>query len=282
MNVATQPADVAAPQRAERWRSALVTAQRPPRPGAFAVCRAFGWRSILKIKHVPEQLFDTIATPIMFTLMFTYLFGGALAGSTDAYLQFLLPGILAQTVVFTSVYTGVTVNTDITRGVFDRFRSLPIWRPAPIIGGMLGDVVRYLISSAIAIVLGLILGFRPEAGALGVGLTLVLLLVFALGLSWVFVTVGLLLRTPASVMALSFMLLFPITFASNVFVDPATMPGWLQAIVNANPMTLLVTASRGLMDGTASFGQIALALIAPALITAVFGPLAMMLYRRKG
>ncbi len=282
MNVAIPPATAdARPLAGEAWRAALLHRPRPPRPSALTVSLAFGWRALLKIKHVPEQLFDVVATPIMFTLMFTYLFGGALAGSPAEYLQFLLPGILAQTVVFTSVYTGVVINTDISRGVFDRFRSLPVWRPAPLIGLMLGDVVRYLISSAIVIVLGLILGFRPDGGLAGVLLSFVLLLAFAFGIGWIFTTVGLVLRTPSAVMAVSFMFLFPLTFASNVFVDPGTMPGWLQAVVSVNPVTLLVTAVRGLMDGTATAAQIGLALIAPAIITAIFGPLAMRLYRRK-
>ena len=125
----------------------------------------FGWRALLKVKHMPEQLFDVIVTPIMFTVMFTYLFGGALAGSPDAYIQFLLPGILVQTVTFTTIYTGFTLNSDISKGIFDRFRSIPIWRPSPIVGAMAGDMVRYTISSLIVIVIGFILGFRPEAGS---------------------------------------------------------------------------------------------------------------------
>jgi ABC-2 type transport system permease protein len=163
------------------------------------VSLTFGWRALLKIKHVPEQLFDVTAFPIMLTLMFTYLFGGALAGSTRQYLQFLLPGILVQTVVFITMYTGVGLNTDISKGVFDRFRSLPIWRPAPLVGALLGDTVRYTIAAMMAIGLGVVLGFRPDGGGLaGVLLSVGLLLVFAFSLACVWIALGLVLRTPNS------------------------------------------------------------------------------------
>ena len=138
--------------------------RKPEPPGAIQNVLTFGWRALLKVKHMPEQLFDVIVTPIMFTVMFTYLFGGALAGSPDAYIQFLLPGILVQTVTFTTIYTGFTLNSDISKGIFDRFRSIPIWRASPIVGAMAGDTVRYTLSSLIVIVIGFILGFRPEAG----------------------------------------------------------------------------------------------------------------------
>jgi ABC-2 type transport system permease protein len=157
-------------------RAALSVRARPPRAGALAASLTFGWRALLKIKHVPEQLIDVTAIPIIFTLGFTYLFGGALAGSTRAYLQFLLPGSLAMTVVLVTTYSGVTLNTDLTRGVFDRFRSLPIWRPAPIVGALLGDAGRYLLSATIVIALGLVLGFRPAGGVVGVGAAVALVL----------------------------------------------------------------------------------------------------------
>src|ERR671916_822859 len=245
----TIPTTSAQPIREEALRSALASRARPPRPSALSASLTFGWRALLKIKHVPEQLFDVTAFPIMFTLMFTYLFGGALAGSTGEYLQFLLPGILVQTVVFITMYTGMGLNTDISKGVFDRFRSLPIWRPATLVGALLGDAARYAMASAMVIVLGLILGFRPAGGAAGVLLSVALVLVFSFGLSWIWTALGLILRTPNSVMMASFLILFPLTFASNIFVDPETMPSWLQAIVGANPITHLVTAAGGVVCG---------------------------------
>jgi ABC-2 type transport system permease protein len=262
-------------------RQAVALGERPARPSALSTTLTFGWRALLKIKHVPEQLFDVLVTPVIFTLMFTYLFGGALAGSTTAYIQFLLPGILVQAIVIVTVYTGYTLNTDITKGVFDRFRSLPIWRPAPIVGALLGDTVRYSIASVMCIGLGLILGFRPDGGVVGVLLGVALLLVFAFSLSWIFTILGLLLRTPNAVMGVSMMVLMPLTFASNIFVDPSTMPTALQRFVDANPVTHLVTAVRGLMAGRPDAGEIVWVLIAAVVLTAVFGPITMRLYRTR-
>ncbi|MFE6971152.1 ABC transporter permease [Isoptericola sp. NPDC057653] len=262
-------------------RQAVALTERPARPPALAMTLTFAWRALLKIKHVPEQLFDVLVSPVIFTLMFTYLFGGALAGSTTAYIQFLLPGILVQTIVIVTVYTGYTLNTDITKGVFDRFRSLPIWRPAPIVGALLGDTVRYSIASVMTIGLGLILGFRPEGGFVGVVLGVLLLLVFAFSLSWIFTILGLLLRTPNAVMGVSMMVLMPLTFASNIFVDPSTMPAALQRFVEINPVTHLVTAVRGLMAGTPDSGEIVWVLVAAVVLTGVLGPITMRLYRTR-
>ena len=277
----TSPTTPTQPVREESLHSVLSARTRPSRPSALSASLTFGWRALLKIKHVPEQLFDVTAFPIMFTLIFTYLFGGALAGSTNEYLHYLLPGILVQTVVFITIYTGLGLNTDITKGVFDRFRSLPIWRPAALVGALLGDAARYTMASTMVIVLGLVLGFRPDGGVLGMLLSVALLLVFSFGLSWIWTALGLVLRTPNSVMGVSMMALFPLTFASNIFVDPRTMPSWLEAIVGANPITHLATAVRGLMHGTATAGQIGWVLLTSGILVAVFAPLTMYQYSNK-
>lgn len=261
-------------------QSLLDVRARPARPSRIAVSFTFAWRGLLKIKHVPEQLGDVIGIPIIFTLLFTYLFGGALAGSTGHYLTFLLPGTLVMAVLLVSVYTGITLNTDITSGVFDRYRSLPIWRPAPILGGLLGDIGRYLLAAALVILLGLAMGFRPDGGVTGVVAAVALVLVFALSLSWIWTSLGLVLRTPSSVQTIGLLILFPLTFASNVFVDPHTMPGWVRAFVEVNPISHLVTATRGLTDGTATATQIGWVLVASAVLTAVFAPLTLHLYER--
>jgi ABC-2 type transport system permease protein len=262
-------------------RAVLSSRSRPTRQGALSTSITFAWRALLKIKHVPEQLFDVTAFPLMLTLMFTYLFGGALAGSTREYLQFFLPGILVQTVAMITMYTGLALNTDISKGVFDRFRSLPIWRPSALVGALLGDVVRYTLAATMVIVLGVVLGFRPGAGVGGVLLAVLLLLVFSFSLAWAWAAVGLIVRTPNSVMGVSMMVLFPLTFASNIFVDPETMPGWLQAFVDVNPISHLVTAARGLMHGTVTAAQVGWVLLACAVLVVVFAPLTMRLYRRK-
>lgn len=260
---------------------ALSHQHRPNPPSALSAVLTLGWRAVLKIKHVPFQLFDVVVFPIMMTVLFTYLFGGALAGSTEAYLQFLLPGIVVQTIVFLTVYTGVGLNTDIQKGLFDRFRSLPIWQPSPIVGALLGDLMRYSLAGVVVLIVGLILGFRPDAGPLGVVLAMALMLVFASALSWMWIILGFVVRTPESVMTSSFLVLFPLTFVSNVFVDPATMPGWLQAVVGVNPVTHLATASRGLMHGGVVAGDVIWVLVASAVITAIFAPIAMRMYYRE-
>jgi ABC-2 type transport system permease protein len=236
---------------------------------------------MLKVKHVPEQLLDVTITPVMFLLMFTYLFGGAIAGSTADYLDYVLPGMLVMSVLFTTVYSGVALNTDRTKGVIDRFRSLPVWRAAPLLGSLLGDAVRYVIAGTVIIGLGVLLGYRPEAGVVGALSALALVVVFSFGLSWVFSTLGLLLRSPSAVMNGGFMAIFPLTFLSNVFVDPSTLPSVLRAFVDVNPISLLATASRGLMDGTAHSGDVTVVLLVAAGLTAVFAPLTTVLYRRS-
>src|SRR5687767_11116126 len=192
-------------------RKAIASTSRPPRANALSTALTFGWRGMLKVRHVPEQLLDVTITPVMFVVMFTYLFGGEVSGSTAAYLDYILPGILVMSVLFTTVYSGIALNTDLTKGVVDRFRSLPIWRPAPLLGALLGDSVRYVLAGTVIIVLGVILGYRPEAGVPGVLAALGLVVVFAFALSWIFTTMGLLMRSPNAVMNAGFMSIFPLT-----------------------------------------------------------------------
>ena len=269
-----QTADLAA------VRQALSSQPRPPRPSALSNALAFGWRGMLKVKHVPEQLLDVTVTPVMFLLMFLYLFGGAIAGSTQDYLQYILPGVLVMSVLFTTVYSGVALNTDLTKGVVDRFRSLPIWRPAPLVGALLGDSVRYVVAGTVIIVLGVILGYRPDAGVPGAIAALALVVAFAFGLSWVFTILGLVLRSPQATMNAGFLAIFPLTFLSNVFVDPATLPPVLEAFVEVNPISHLVTAARGLMDGDPDAGEIALVLGVASALTLVCAPITARMYRR--
>ncbi|MEU9955748.1 ABC transporter permease [Streptomyces sp. NPDC050982] len=286
MSTATKPtngtdtADLA-PVSTESLAALLVATERPPRPNAVQTSLTFGWRAMLKIKHVPEQLFDVTAFPIMLVLMYTYLFGGALAGSPREYIQYLLPGILVMSVTMITMYTGLAVNIDIEKGVFDRFRSLPIWRPSTLVGYLLGDALRYAMASVVMLTVGLIMGFRPDGGFQGVLGGVLLLIVFSFAFSWVWTMFGLLLRTEKSVMGVSMMILFPLTFLSDIFVRPETMPGWLQAFVNNNPITHLSSAVRGLMDGSWPAAEIAWSLGWAGLFVAVFGPVTMRLYNRK-
>jgi ABC-2 type transport system permease protein len=261
--------------------SALSDSPRPDPPSPLSAVLTFGWRGMLKIRHVPEQLIDVTLTPVLFTLLFTYMYGGAISGSTQEYLQFILPGVLVMSILFTTVYSGVALNTDMTKGVVDRFRSLPTWRPAPLVGAVLGDVLRYLVAGSVVVIVGLVLGYRPDAGPGGVALAMLVVVAFAFGLSWVFTTVGLLMRAPNAVMNTGFMALFPLVFVSNGFVEPDTLPAPLEKVVDLNPISHVITAARGLMDGTATAGEVGLVLAEAAVLTLVFAPLTTRLYRTR-
>jgi oleandomycin transport system permease protein len=251
-------------------------------PGKFARdSLTLAGRAIVKIRKNPETLLDVTLQPIIFLVLFVYLFGGALQGGSTAYIQVLLPGLMAQNIAFASIGIGQALNADITKGVFDRFRSMPISRSAPLVGAVLGDVVRYLVSIAVLVGTAVILGFRvhtdPGSFLIGVGLVVV----FGLCLCWMSVLVGMLVKSPNAVPGTLFGLMFPLTFGSNVFVDPSTMPGWLRAWVEINPVSHLTNAERGLMLGGPWVGQAALALLWAAIIAAIFMPLALRAYRRR-
>ncbi|MBL1079387.1 ABC transporter permease [Nocardia sp. 2] len=260
---------------------ALSSHTRPARPAGATTALAFAWRAVLRIKHVPDQLSDVTVFPLMMLVMFTYLFGGALAGSTADYLQTVLPGILVLTLTMTTQSTAVALNADIAKGVFDRFRSLPIWQPAPLVGALLADLARYAIAAAVIVGSGVLLGFRPDGGIVGLLAGVGVVLAFAWSLSWVWTSLGLLARTPESVMFLAILVTFPLTFVSNVFIDPATLPGWLEAFVDVNPITHVVSAVRGLMHGAPVAAELGWVLLTCAVLVAVFGPLTMRLYRRE-
>jgi ABC-2 type transport system permease protein len=262
-------------------RKAIASTERPPLADARTAAIAFGWRGMLKIKHVPEQLIDVTITPVLFTLLFTYMYGGAISGSTGEYLQFILPGTIVMSVLFTTVYSGVSLNTDMTKGVVDRFRSLPIWPAAPLVGAVVGDSVRYVLAGTVVVIVGVILGYSPEGGVDGVIMAMALVVLVAFGLAWVFTTVGLLMRSPNAVMNTGFMALFPLLFISNAFVPPETLPSAIEAFVDVNPFSHLVTAARGLMDGNSEMGDIMLVLGEAAVLTAVFAPLTLRLYRTR-
>ncbi|MBK9745569.1 MAG: ABC transporter permease [Chloroflexi bacterium] len=262
-------------------RSALSVQARPRRPHALSASLTLAWRALLKLRHSPMQLFDVTMFPVMMTLMFTFLFGGAIAGSVADYVQFLIPGISVMTVAMISMYTAMGLSTDIAKGIFDRFRSLSFWRPAVLVGALLGDAVRYTLAALVVFVLGFILGFRPEGGVIGMIAALAIMLVFAFSLSWIWTMIGLLIRAPESVMMVTSMASFPLTFASNIFVDPQTMPQWLQVVVGLNPVTHATTAVRSLMHGTANPNDIVAAFIACAALIVIFAPLTMYFYNTK-
>jgi ABC transporter DrrB family efflux protein len=255
-----------------------------PRIGPVTALRntfTLTWRSVLKIKTNMEDVVGLSLQPIMFLLLFTYVFGGAIARSTHAYLQFELPGLLVMTVVFATLGTGLMLNQDITGGVFDRFRSLPIARSAPLAGAVLGDMVRYMISIAITLGFGMILGFRIGTSPLSAFGGCLLLLTFALAMCWVSALIGMLVKTPQGVQMFGFLAMFPLVFGSNLLVSAATMPGWLQAFVRVNPLTDLTSAERGLLTGGPVATPAIHSLLWALAIFVVFAPLAVRAYRRR-
>ncbi len=239
------------------------------------------WRSLLKIRTNMEDLVGLSLQPIMFLVLFTYVFGGAISGSTHGYLQYALPGLLVQSVLFATLGTGLMLNADITGGVFDRFRSLPIARWAPLAGAILGDMARYMISVAVMLGFGMVLGFRILTSPLAAAAGCALVLGFALAMCWISALIGLLARTAQGVQVFGFTVMFPIVFASNLLVPARTMPGWLQAFVRVNPMSDLATATRGLMTGGPAAGAAVKSALWALGIVVVFAPIAVRVYRRK-
>ncbi|WP_420123082.1 ABC transporter permease, partial [Nakamurella sp.] len=224
----------------------------PAAGGALAYPRhtfALARRSLLKMRRTPEALIDVTLQPIIFLLMFTYIFGGAIAGSSADYLQFLLPGLLGQSIAMAGVALGQNLNADIEKGVFDRFRSLPIGRSVPLVGAVTADIARYLILCVVTLGFGMIMGFRIETDAVAAVAAVVLAIAFALCFCWISVFVGMKARTSGAVQGIMFLIVLPLSFASNTYVPTATMPGWLAAFADANPISQLVTTMRGLMIG---------------------------------
>ncbi|MFM9378263.1 ABC transporter permease [Gordonia sp. VNK21] len=240
---------------------------------------SMGYRGLLKIRHNPEQLFDVVLQPIIFTLMFTYIFGGAISGDVQSYLPVIIPGILVQTVIVTSVVTGTQLREDMDKGVFDRFRSLPIARISPLAGALLADVVRYLLASVITFAVGIAMGWRPDP--LGVLGSVLLILVCSFAVSWIFALMGCLMSRASTVQGMSMMVMFPLTFMSNAFVPVDTMPGWLRSFVDVNPVSHLVTAVREMCNDGHVGSHVLWSLLGAAVITAIFAPLAVRAYIRS-
>ena len=243
---------------------------------------AIAKRSLIKMARTPEALIDVTLQPIIFLVMFTYIFGGAIAGGSQSdYLQFLLPGLLGQSIAMAGVALGQNLNADIEKGVFDRFRSLPIGRSVPLVGAVIADVGRYLILCVVTLGFGMLMGFRietnPMAATAGIGISIA----FALCFCWISVFVGMKARTSGAVQGIMFLIVLPLSFASNTFVDPSTMPTWLQKFVEINPISQLVTTVRGLMIGGPVQESLMWTLVWMAILLIVFVPLALRGYRKR-
>ncbi len=274
MTTATLTKEIA-PQPVTREPRQVTPAQ------AVANTLTMAHRGLLKIKHNPEQLFDVTLQPIIFTLMFTYIFGGAISGDVKSYLPIIIPGILVQTVIATSIVTGTQLRDDMDKGVFDRFKSLPIARISALSGALTADSVRYGIATVLTLMMGVLMGYRPGGGVLGVLAGALLVVVCSFATSWIFALMGVLMNKAAAVQGVSMLILFPLTFMSSAFVPVQTMPGWMQTVVNLNPITHLVYAVRELMnDGTVGV-HFVWSLVGAAAIVAVFAPLTVRGYMRK-
>jgi len=239
------------------------------------------WRAVLKMRRTPEQFFDVTLQPILFTLMFTYIFGGAISGDVKSYLPIIIPGILVQTVITTSLVTGTQLRDDMDKGVFNRFRSLPIARIAPLSGALLADTIRYGIATTLTFVMGYIMGLRPAGGFGSVVAASILTIFSAWCVSWIFAFFGVIARNAQSVQGISMLLLFPLTFLSNAFVPVDTLPGWMQAFVKVNPISHLVSAVRDLVNHGAIGHDFWLSLLGAGAVVLLFAPLTVRAYMRK-
>jgi ABC-2 type transport system permease protein len=242
---------------------------------------AMAWRATKKMRRNPEQFFDVTIQPLLFTAMFAYIFGGAISGSVADYLPIIIPGILAQTALTACMATGIQLREDMDKGVFDRFKSLPIARIAPLAGPAIADLLRYATAATLTILTGIAMGYRPGGGFLGVFAGWLLTIVAGWSLAWIFTWLGTVARSAQAVQGISMMIMFPLTFLSNAFVLPATMPGWLQAFVKVNPISHVVTAVRDLINDGQVTGEVGWALLGCAIIVAVFLPLSVRSYSRK-
>ena len=254
---------------------------RPSLADTFSQSLAMAWRALKKMRRNPEQWFDVTIQPLLFTAMFAYIFGGAISGTVADYLPIIIPGILAQTALTACMATGIQLREDMDKGVFDRFKSLPIARIAPLVGPAIADLLRYGTAATLTILTGLAMGYRPGGGFIGVLGGWLLTIVAGWSLAWIFTYLGTVARSAQAVQGISMMIMFPLTFLSNAFVPSSTLPGWLQTFVKVNPVSHVVTAVRDLMNSGEVTAQVGWALVGCAICVAIFLPLSVRSYSRK-
>jgi ABC-2 type transport system permease protein len=262
--------------------AAAVARTRPRTSVAETVSQtlSMAWRALKKMRRNPEQFFDVTLQPLLFTAMFAYIFGGAISGNVRSYLPLMIPGIVAQTVLTTCMSTGVQLREDMEKGVFDRFKALPIARIAPLAGPMVADMARYLIAASLTFVMGVIIGYRPGGGVPGVLGAIVLAIFTGWSIAWIFTWIGTIARNARSVQGFSMLILFPLTFLSNAFVPVRTLPAGLAAFVKINPVSHLVSATRDLANHAMISSEVGWTLLAGLTVIAVFAPLSVRSYRR--
>ncbi len=239
------------------------------------------WRQLVQLPRIPEVLIFALIQPVMFVLLFRYVFGGAIDTPGESYVNYLMPGIFAQTVAFGAVASGIGLAEDLRRGIIDRFRSLPMARSAVLVGRTVSDLVRNAAVVVVMYIVGLLVGFRPE-GSIGAQLlAFALLLLTSFAFSWIGVVIALSMKTVEAVQSAGFIWLFPLTFASSAFVPTDSMPEWLQVWADHQPFTIVVNAVRALFLGQPVGNYVWLTLVWMIGITAVMIPLATRQYRRR-
>jgi len=250
--------------------------------------RIIAWRNLIHLPRTPELVIFTLIQPVMFVLLFNYVFGGAIGAALPpsvSYAQFLIPGIMVQTLVFGSSATAVGLADDLQKGIIDRFRSLPISRSAVLNGRIIADAIRLTVVAVVLIVIGYLVGFRFEGGA-GMGLLMILVAVsFGTAMCWIMANIGMAVKDAETAQTAGFVWLFPLTFVSSVFTPVATMPGWLQVIARNNPVTLVANLLRALSLGEVLPGTTWASMTTPVVlwvvgITAVAAPFAVSRYRK--
>ena len=259
---------------------AAVVRHRVSPADAFGQTMTMAWRATMKMRRNPEQFFDVIVQPLLVTAMFAYIFGGAISGDVASYLPLLIPGILAQTTLTACIATGTQLREDMDKGVFERFKVLPIARIAPLAGPMVADLLRYTIATVLTFATGIVMGYRPGGGVLGVTAAALLTIATGWSMAWIFTFVGITGRSAQAVQGMSMMIMFPLTFLSNAFVPEDTLPDWLQAFVQVNPVSHVVSAVRDLANEGAVTAQVGWAVLACVAVVAVFAPLSVRAYRR--
>jgi ABC-2 type transport system permease protein len=239
------------------------------------------WRATMKMRRNFEQMFDVTIQPLLFTAMFAGIFGGAISGSVSEYLPVIIPGLIGQTVMTACVATGVQLREDMDKGVFDRFKVLPIARIAPLAGPMVADLLRYGIAGTLTFLTGLAMGYRPGGGVFGVVGAIVFGMFAGWSMAWIFTWFGTVGRSAQGVQAISLMIMFPLTFLSNAFVPTSTMPGWLRAFADVNPVSHVISAIRDLANEGRISVEVGWAVLGLGVVMAIFIPLSLRSFRTK-
>ncbi len=239
------------------------------------------WRQLIQLPRIPEVLVFALIQPVMFVLLFRYVFGGAIATPGESYVNYLMPGIFAQTVAFGAVATGIGLAEDLRRGIIDRFRSLPMARSAVLVGRTVSDLVQNAAVVAVIFGVGLLVGFRPTGSVVATLVALALLVLTSFAFSWIGVVIALSMKTVEAVQSAGFIWLFPLTFASSAFVPTDSMPGWLQAFAENQPFTIVVNAVRALFLDMPVGNFVWLTILWMGGILVVMIPLATRQYRRR-